>query len=144
MKAFYAKHCSEEELAVERRRSRTTGDFQYAHAPQNSRNQVDAASEPGLAAEGRRRLRVGNRLIEHMIPKPPPLQDLFFRKLITEKLPVTVFLVNGLKLQGAITEIDSFSMLIVRGSAQLLIYKHVVATILPDAPLNLRDKREAQ
>jgi RNA chaperone Hfq len=50
-----------------------------------------------------------------MLSKPPPLQHLFFRKLITEKLPVTVFLVNGLKLQGAITEIDSFSMLIVSG-----------------------------
>jgi host factor-I protein len=79
-----------------------------------------------------------------MVAKPPPLQDLFFQRLITEKLPVTVFLVNGLKLQGTITEIDNFSMIIVRGSTQLLIYKHVVATILPDAPLNLWNKREAQ
>jgi RNA chaperone Hfq len=60
------------------------------------------------------------------------------------KLVVSVFLVNGLKLQGAITEIDDFSMLIVQGPVQLLVYKHVVATILPSAPIDFRGTREAQ
>ena len=72
-----------------------------------------------------------------MVARPVSLQELFFRKLIAEKIPVTMFLVNRLKLQGAITQIDSFSMVIVRGSTQLLVYKHAVATVVPDAPIKL-------
>jgi host factor-I protein len=73
-----------------------------------------------------------------MVPKPLSLQDAFIKKALEEKLLVTIFLVNGLKLKGTITEADSFSMLLSRGSLHLLVYKHVVASILPDVPVVLR------
>ena len=54
-------------------------------------------------------------------------------------MPVTIFLVNGVKLQGVITWFDNYSMLLKRDGHIQLIYKHAVSTIMPATPLNMQD-----
>ncbi len=63
------------------------------------------------------------------------VQDDFLNKLKNDKVSVTVFLVNGVKLQGLITWFDSFSLLLRRDGHTQLIYKHAVSTIMPGAPI---------
>ena len=59
------------------------------------------------------------------------VQDDFLNKLKNDKVSVTVFLVNGVKLQGLITWFDSFSLLLRRDGHTQLIYKHAISTIMP-------------
>jgi RNA chaperone Hfq len=66
-----------------------------------------------------------------MAPKPLSLQDHFLSSARRAKLPVTIFLIKGVKLQGAITWFDSFSLLLRREGASQLVYKHSVSTIMP-------------
>jgi host factor-I protein len=54
-------------------------------------------------------------------------------------MTVTVFLVNGVKLQGAVTWFDNFSLLLKRDSHVQLVYKHAISTIMPGGPLSLYD-----
>lgn len=65
------------------------------------------------------------------------LQDVFLNHLRKHKTPSTVFLVNGVKLQGVVTWFDNFSLLLRRESHAQLIYKHAVSTIMPNAPISL-------
>lgn len=74
-----------------------------------------------------------------MSDKSQNLQDKFLNKIRKEKMSVTVFLVNGVKLQGVITWFDNFSMLLRRDSHAQLIYKHAISTIMPSAPVRLQD-----
>jgi host factor-I protein len=63
------------------------------------------------------------------------LQDHFLNSVRRAKLPVTIFLVKGVKLQGVITWFDSFSLLLRREGASQLVYKHSISTIMPaEAP----------
>jgi host factor-I protein len=62
------------------------------------------------------------------------LQDHFLNSVRRAKLPVTIFLVKGVKLQGVITWFDSFSLLLRREGASQLVYKHSISTIMPAAP----------
>ena len=63
------------------------------------------------------------------------LQDHFLNSLRRAKLPVTIFLVKGVKLQGVITWFDAFSLLLRREGASQLVYKHSISTIMPaEAP----------
>ncbi len=64
------------------------------------------------------------------------VQDDFLNKLKNDKVSVTVFLVNGVKLQGLITWFDSFSLLLRRDGHTQLIYKHAVSTIMPGTPID--------
>lgn len=75
-----------------------------------------------------------------MSDKSQNLQDKFLNKIRKDKMSVTVFLVNGVKLQGIITWFDNFSMLLRRDSHSQLIYKHAISTIMPAAPLRLQDE----
>lgn len=75
-----------------------------------------------------------------MSDKSQNLQDKFLNKIRKEKMSVTVFLVNGVKLQGIITWFDNFSMLLRRDSHSQLIYKHAISTIMPAAPVRLQDE----
>ncbi len=70
------------------------------------------------------------------------VQDVFLNKIRKEKMSVTVFLVNGVKLQGVVTWFDNFSMLLRRESHIQLVYKHAISTIMPGGPLNLHDDEE--
>jgi host factor-I protein len=69
-----------------------------------------------------------------MAAKSLSLQDHFLNSVRRAKLPVTIFLVKGVKLQGVITWFDSFSLLLRRDSASQLVYKHSVSTIMPAEP----------
>ena len=71
--------------------------------------------------------------------KQQNLQDTFLNHLRKTKIPVTVFLVNGVKLQGIITWFDNFSMLLRRDGVSQLVYKHAISTIMPGAPITLFD-----
>ena len=59
------------------------------------------------------------------------LQDHFLNGVRRAKLPVTIFLVKGVKLQGVITWFDAFSLLLRRDGATQLVYKHSISTIMP-------------
>lgn len=66
------------------------------------------------------------------------LQDQFLNLLRKNKVPVTVFLVKGVKLQGIVTWFDNFSILLRRDGQSQLVYKHAVSTIMPSAPLDAK------
>ena len=59
------------------------------------------------------------------------LQDHFLNSIRRAKLPVTIFLVKGVKLQGVVTWFDTFSILLRREGASQLVYKHSISTIMP-------------
>ncbi|WP_305096008.1 RNA chaperone Hfq [Croceibacterium aestuarii] len=81
---------------------------------------------------------------ETAAPDPAPaagnkganLQDMFLNHLRREKMPVTMFLVKGVKLQGIVTWFDNFSILLRRDGQSQLVYKHAVSTIMPSQPLD--------
>ena len=62
------------------------------------------------------------------------LQDHFLNSVRRAKLPVTIFLVKGVKLQGVVTWFDAFSLLLRREGASQLVYKHSISTIMPSDP----------
>src|SRR6266850_105583 len=69
--------------------------------------------------------------------KPQNLQDTFLNHVRKQKVPVTVFLVNGVKLQGIVTWFDNFCLLLRRDGMSQLVYKHAISTIMPGAPIQL-------
>ncbi|HSR00898.1 MAG TPA: RNA chaperone Hfq [Sphingomicrobium sp.] len=69
-----------------------------------------------------------------MAARPLSLQDHFLNSVRRAKLPVTIFLVKGVKLQGVITWFDAFSLLLRREGASQLVYKHAISTIMPAEP----------
>ena len=75
-----------------------------------------------------------------MSEKSQNVQDVFLNALRKQKVPVTIFLVNGVKLQGIVTWFDNFSMLLRRDSHPQLVYKHAISTIMPGAPIKLHDE----
>lgn len=79
-----------------------------------------------------------------MAEKSQNVQDVFLNKIRKEKMTVTVFLINGVKLQGVVTWFDNFSMLLRRESHVQLIYKHAISTIMPSGPLSLYEEDEAE
>lgn len=72
-----------------------------------------------------------------MADKSGSLQDLFLNALRRSKVPVTMFLVKGVKLQGIVTWFDNFSVLLRRDGQSQLIYKHAISTIMPSGPLDV-------
>lgn len=70
------------------------------------------------------------------------IQDVFLNKIRKDKHTVTVFLVNGVKLQGVVTWFDNFSLLLRRESHVQLVYKHAISTIMPTGPLTLYESGE--
>jgi host factor-I protein len=69
--------------------------------------------------------------------KTQNVQDVFLNHVRKNKTPVTVFLVNGVKLQGIITWFDNFSVLLRRDGHTQLVYKHAISTVMPGAPIQL-------
>jgi host factor-I protein len=70
-----------------------------------------------------------------MVARSLSLQDHFLNGLRRAKLPVTIFLVKGVKLQGVITWFDTFSLMLRREGTAQLVYKHSISTIMPAEPL---------
>lgn len=71
--------------------------------------------------------------------RAPSLQDTFLNHVRKQKIPLTIFLINGVKLQGIVTWFDSFCVLLRRDGHSQLVYKHAISTIMPGAPVNLMD-----
>jgi len=69
--------------------------------------------------------------------KNQSLQDNYLNQLRKEKMPVVVYLTNGVRLKGVIKGFDSFVILLKEASQQL-IYKHAVSTIVPERDLDIR------
>ena len=65
------------------------------------------------------------------------LQDTFLNSVRKNRNPVTLFLINGVKLQGVITWFDNFSVLLRREGTVQLVYKHAISTIMPSLPIDL-------
>ncbi len=72
-----------------------------------------------------------------MSDKANHLQDYFLNTLRKGKVPVTMFLVKGVKLQGIITWFDNFSVLLRRDGQSQLVYKHAISTVMPSLPFDL-------
>ncbi len=66
-----------------------------------------------------------------------PLQDLFLAAATRDSERMTLFLVNGVMLQGTVTGFDQFSLILERGGQIQLVYKHAISTLQPTHPLNL-------
>tara|TARA_A100001037_G_scaffold104463_1_gene94990 strand:+ start:405 stop:671 length:267 start_codon:yes stop_codon:yes gene_type:complete len=79
-----------------------------------------------------------------MKEKKENLQDVFLNNLRKNKSPVTVFLVNGVKLQGIVTWFDNFCILLRRDGHSQLVYKHAISTIMPSSPVQLWDDENAE
>jgi host factor-I protein len=75
--------------------------------------------------------------------KKPMLQDLFLQAASREHEPMTIFLVNGVMLQGAVEGFDQFSLVLERGGQVQLVYKHAISTMQPGHPLNLAEEPKA-
>jgi host factor-I protein len=69
--------------------------------------------------------------------KKQNLQDTFLNSVRRSKTPLTIFLVNGVKLQGVVTWFDNFCVLLRRDGQSQLVYKHAISTIMPAQPVQL-------
>ena len=65
------------------------------------------------------------------------LQDAFLNYIRREKIPVTLFLMNGFQLRGVVRSFDSFVVLIDADGRQQMIYKHAISTVAPARPVSL-------
>ena len=69
--------------------------------------------------------------------KSQTVQNVFLNHIRKQKTPVTIFLVNGVKLQGIVTWFDNFSVLLRRDGHTQLVYKHAISTVMPSVPIQL-------
>ena len=73
--------------------------------------------------------------------KSQSLQDPFLNALRKEKVPVSIYLVNGIKLQGQIDSFDQFVVLL-RNSVNQMVYKHAISTVVPARNIRLNSGDE--
>lgn len=74
-----------------------------------------------------------------MAERAQNLQDTFLNNVRKNKVSLTIFLVNGVKLQGIVTWFDNFCVLLRRDGHSQLVYKHAISTIMPSQPIQLFD-----
>lgn len=72
-----------------------------------------------------------------MAEKAHNLQDVFLNSVRKTKNPLTIFLVNGVKLTGVVTSFDNFCVLLRRDGHSQLVYKHAISTIMPSQPVQM-------
>ena len=68
--------------------------------------------------------------------KGQSLQDPFLNELRKEKIPVSIYLVNGIKLQGQVESFDQFAVLL-KNSVSQMVYKHAISTVVPAKAVKL-------
>ena len=78
-----------------------------------------------------------------MSEKKQNLQDTFLNQVRKTKIPVTIFLINGVKLQGHVNWFDNFCVLLKRDGHVQLVYKHAISTVMPQQPVSLWDGETA-
>lgn len=76
-----------------------------------------------------------------MSNKSQSLQDNYLNQLRKDKMPVVIYLTNGVRLKGVVKAFDTFVILI-KESTQQLIYKHAVSTIVPERDIDTRFEEE--
>ncbi|HEY3812333.1 MAG TPA: RNA chaperone Hfq [Caulobacteraceae bacterium] len=76
--------------------------------------------------------------------KKQNLQDTFLNSVRKSKTPLTIFLVNGVKLQGVVSWFDNFCVLLRRDGQSQLVYKHAISTIMPAQPVQLYEPEPDQ
>jgi len=81
--------------------------------------------------------------VSAMSEKQQNLQDTFLNAVRKSKSAVTIFLVNGVKLQGNITWFDNFCVLLRRDGQAQLVYKHAISTVMPLGPIQLMEAETA-
>ena len=74
--------------------------------------------------------------------KSQNVQDVFLNTVRKKRMPGTVFLTSGVKLQGNITGFDNFCLVLRRGPQIQLVYKHAIATVVPSGPVSLYEEEE--
>ncbi len=80
---------------------------------------------------GRARYRgINNKMENKKMTKGPSLQDPFLNTLRKEKIPVSIYLVNGIKLQGLVESFDQFVVLL-KNTVSQMVYKHAISTVVP-------------
>ncbi|MGH8116321.1 MAG: RNA chaperone Hfq [Rhodanobacteraceae bacterium] len=70
------------------------------------------------------------------MPKSQSLQDPFLNALRRERIPVAIYLVNGIKLQGVIESFDQFVVLL-RNQVSQMVYKHAISTVVPSRAVRI-------
>ncbi len=70
-----------------------------------------------------------------MAERQQNLQDAFLNQVRKQKISLTIFLVNGVKLNGMVTWFDNFCVLLKRDGIAQLVYKHAISTIMPAQPV---------
>ncbi|MBO6639002.1 MAG: RNA chaperone Hfq [Roseitalea sp.] len=78
-----------------------------------------------------------------MAERSQNLQDQFLNAVRKQKIPLTIFLVNGVKLTGVVTSFDNFCVLLRRDGSAQLVYKHAISTVMPGQPVQLFDSESA-
>ena len=72
--------------------------------------------------------------------KQPNLQENFLRQVRRDRMPVTMFLVNGFQLRGIVTGFDPFVVVLESEGKQQVIYKHAISAVVPARPVELREE----
>ncbi|MBX3596381.1 MAG: RNA chaperone Hfq [Rhizobiaceae bacterium] len=72
-----------------------------------------------------------------MAERTQNLQDQFLNSVRKSKNPLTIFLINGVKLTGVVTSFDNFCVLLRRDGHSQLVYKHAISTIMPSQPVQM-------
>jgi host factor-I protein len=80
---------------------------------------------------------------KNMSNKGQLLQDPFLNTLRKEHVPVSIYLVNGIKLQGQIESFDQYVVLL-RNSVTQMVYKHAISTVVPSRPISLGPDKEPE
>lgn len=75
------------------------------------------------------------------MPKGQSLQEPYLNALRKERVPVSIFLVNGIKLQGQIESFDQFAVLL-RNTVSQMVYKHAISTVVPARPIKWTSSEE--
>jgi len=75
------------------------------------------------------------------MPKGQSLQEPYLNALRKERVPVSIYLVNGIKLQGQIESFDQFAVLL-RNTVTQMVYKHAISTVVPARPIKWTSAHE--
>ena len=76
-----------------------------------------------------------------MAERSQNLQDQFLNTVRKQKVPLTIFLINGVKLPGVVTSFDNFCVLLRRDAHSQLVYKHAISTVMPAQPVQLFESK---
>jgi RNA chaperone Hfq len=84
-----------------------------------------------------------NRTEKNMSAKGQLLQDPFLNTLRKEHVPVSIYLVNGIKLQGQIESFDQYVVLL-KNTVTQMVYKHAISTVVPARPISMSHEPSAE